>query len=77
MSDVDETLRLWGENIRRRREALKLSQDQLADLVGVRTPTVWRWEKGLMEPRREMKSKLAGVLRQDVLALFPLTRSVA
>jgi transcriptional regulator with XRE-family HTH domain len=74
---MDETLRLWGENIRRRREALKLSQDQLAEMVGVRGPTVWRWEKGQMEPRRHHKALLAGALRQDVLALFPLTRSVA
>ena len=75
--DVDETLRLWGANIRQRRKLLGLTQYQLAEAMGVRQPTVFRWEKGQMEPRRHHKAKLARVLGLDVQLLFPITRSAA
>jgi transcriptional regulator with XRE-family HTH domain len=69
---MDETLVTWGENIRARREELGINQYQLAELLGVRQPTVWRWEKGQMEPRRRHKSRLAEVLEAEVRVLFPL-----
>ncbi len=79
MHGMDETLRQWGENIRLRREALQLNQKQLA---GQFTPplaqsTVARWEKGLMEPRRDHKRRLAEILSTDVRMLFPMHRGVA
>lgn len=51
----------------RRRTALNLSRSELADLVGVSTPTVWRWEEGKFKP-----SGLA--LRQLELTLRRLER---
>ena len=37
---------MTGQELRRRREALGLSQAQLAALVGVHANTVARWERG-------------------------------
>lgn len=76
---MDETLRQWGENIRLRREALGLSQRELAQKF---TPplsqsTITRWEYGAMEPRRDHKRRLAEVLSTDVRMLFPMNRGVA
>ena len=40
-----------GNRIRERREAMKLSQKQLAKNLGVNHSTVSTWEKGIAEPR--------------------------
>ncbi len=74
---MDETLRLWGSNIRRFRQAHGLTQNDLADEVGVSQATVARWEDGRFEPSRSRKVILAEVLKVDVAVLFPLTRSAA
>lgn len=74
---MDETLRLWGDNIKLHRTTLSMTQADLAEAIGVRQPTVFRWEKGQMEPRRDHKRKLAEVLHTDVRILFPMTRNVA
>jgi DNA-binding transcriptional regulator YiaG len=37
--------------VRKLREALKLTQQQLADLIGAQRHTVARWETGVNEPR--------------------------
>lgn len=68
----DPLLSLWGENIANQRKALHLSREQLAELVGVRRPTVSRWEAGLIEPTRDRKNKIAEVLHADVRVMFPL-----
>lgn len=39
-----------GERIRARRESLTIQQVDLADRIGVRPPTMWRYEKGDMLP---------------------------
>jgi transcriptional regulator with XRE-family HTH domain len=72
---MDETLRLWGENIKLHREVHGLTQYELADLIGVAQPTVWRWERGQMEPRRGHKAQLASALHTDVRLLFPMLRA--
>lgn len=37
---------LPGDIIRRKREALGMTREQLAELVGVEARTLWRWERG-------------------------------
>lgn len=74
---MDELARLYGENIERGRKLLGLTQDQLADLIGVTQPSVAKWERGDNVPRDHHKVKLATVLRQEVRQLFPLTGAVA
>ena len=39
-----------GENIKRAREKAGIGQRKLAELLGVKTHTVWRWEKGERNP---------------------------
>jgi DNA-binding XRE family transcriptional regulator len=63
----------WGNAIATRRKAFRMSQYDLAIAVGVRQPTVFRWEKGLMEPKWEHKQKLAAVLRDDVRVMFAMS----
>lgn len=84
---VDETLRLWGENIKTVREGLTpeltvrrsksdpcLTQEQLGQLLDppVDQSTVARWEAGRHEPRRHYKRQLAHILHTDVRFLFPM-----
>lgn len=88
---MDETLRLWGENIRLRRLLLNsageprtsdeapMTQEELGALLTppVTQATVARWERGLMEPRRHYKAQLAHRLLTDARVLFPMTSGVA
>lgn len=39
-----------GEIIREKRKALSLTQEQLADCLGVSAPAVHKWEKGITYP---------------------------
>lgn len=71
---MEELHRIWGKNIERQRLALKLSQTQLAELVGVRQQTVSSWEAGENAPRDLHKIKLAEVLHRDVSEIFPIMR---
>lgn len=43
-----------GEELRRRREALQLSQPKLAEALGVHPNTIWRWEHSGV-PVRQMR----------------------
>lgn len=52
--DERERRRQIGIRIARLREALQLSQQELADSVGVARPTVANWETGRKEPRGEV-----------------------
>ncbi len=40
-----------------RRESLGLSQQVVADRLGVRAPTVCRWEKGVIKPGDDMQRR--------------------
>jgi hypothetical protein len=81
-------LRQWGRNIQRERAGRqpdgeprvsgaddRMSRSDLARLLDppVDYSTVYRWEKGLMEPRRTQKVQLARILDIDERDLFPLS----
>ena len=51
-----------GENIKQRREELKLSQEYLAEQIGVSRQAVSKWEKGQSEPTAGNLVQLAQVL---------------
>ena len=67
----------WGNNVELGRNALQLTQVQLADLCGVTQQTISGIERGEQTPRDGLKLRLAEVLHQETHVLFPLTRSVA
>lgn len=66
----DPQLARWGNNIGTFREALGISQQELADRLDVSHVTVWRWENGKAEPRRHHKTALARELATTEQVLF-------
>lgn len=48
-----------GENIRKRREELKLSQEDVAERLGVSRQAVSKWEKGQSKPTANNLIQLA------------------
>jgi transcriptional regulator with XRE-family HTH domain len=68
-----ERLIQWGRNIRSgRRLAGFETQLAFAEALGVTQGTVARWEAGQLAPSDTHKEKIAGLLHQEVRALFPL-----
>lgn len=59
-----------GEIVRERRKALSLTQEQLADCLGVSAPAVHKWEKGTTYPDITTLPALARVLRTDLNTLL-------
>lgn len=57
--EMDE---LSGQDLKDTRLALGLSQDVLADMLGVRQPTIHRWERGERAVPRGVRSELAGII---------------
>ena len=61
-----------GETVRLRREQLRMGQEQLAAVLGVRQQTVSRWENGLAVPRPSRVLELARVLELEPSLLHRL-----
>ena len=57
--------------VRQYREALYLTQDELAAMIGVSGDTIGHIERGDNEPRVKTKRKLAEALKVPVSELFP------
>lgn len=58
-----------GKHIADLRRAAELSQDQLADLIGVERRTVQRWENAVTDPRYADLLLIAHALRVHVTDL--------
>jgi len=59
-----------GKRIKAARQALGLSQSDLAGMTDVSQPTVANWEKGSHAPRHAALSKIAGALESTPAALL-------
>jgi len=59
-----------GREIKRRREKLRLTQDDIAAKIGVRLPTIGRLEIGNRRPSLPMLEKLAKVFKCNVSDLI-------
>lgn len=59
-----------GEIILEKRKTLSLTQEQLADYLGVSAPAVHKWEKGTTYPDITTLPALARVLRTDLNTLL-------
>lgn len=55
-----------GERIRKARRAAGLTQDELAERVGVRAGTILRWENGHQEPRGRRLQAIADATGKSV-----------
>lgn len=58
-----------GDNIKQRRKALKISQDELADAIGANRVTISRYETGNYLPSVPALEKLAVALRTTTAQL--------
>ncbi len=65
-----------NETIRERRKALDMTQEQLADCLGVTAPAVHKWEKGTSLPDTALLPALARLLRVDLNTLFSFEREL-
>jgi transcriptional regulator with XRE-family HTH domain len=52
-----------------RKEVLRLSQAQLAEVAGVSQATVSRWERGQWEPNRDELARIWSWARENDVAL--------
>ena len=60
----------FAENLRNFRTAKKLTQGQIAKLLGVDQRTVSAWEKGICEPSFAILSKLCEIFEEDFNGLL-------
>ena len=59
-----------NEIIREKRKALSLTQEQIAEYLGVSTPAVNKWEKGSTYPDITLLPALARLLKTDLNTLM-------
>lgn len=69
---MQEIYRVWGRNLREQRQVRQLTQQDLADVIGVRQSAVSRWERGRAGPSDYHKIKIAKALHVPPRVLFPL-----
>lgn len=68
--DIDPTARRWGKRIEERRRLLDLTQQELADLLGVRQGTISKWERGERRPSHHYIPLIAKTLGTSPEILF-------
>jgi len=68
---VTELLKKVGEKLRERREALGLTLSDVETLTGIRTTTLFRYEKGQSDPRLSSLYKLSQLYNCSLLDLLP------
>ena len=59
-----------NEIIREKRKALSLTQEQIADFLGVSTPAVRKWEKGRNMPDISLLVKIAEFFDVSILEII-------
>lgn len=59
-----------NEIIRKRRKEMELTQEQVANYLGVTTPAVNKWERGNTYPDIMLLPALARLLKVDLNTLF-------
>jgi DNA-binding transcriptional regulator YiaG len=53
-----------GKELKKKREALKLTQTELANILGVKMNTVYRWESGILTVPKSIALALETVERK-------------
>jgi len=56
-----------GETIKNRRKVLKITQPHLSELAGVSTNTLYKIERGLVNPGLKVIEKIADVLGMELI----------
>ncbi|MBP3470080.1 MAG: helix-turn-helix transcriptional regulator [Lachnospiraceae bacterium] len=63
--------------IQEKRKGLGLTQEQVADYLGVSTPAVSKWEKGITSPDIGLLPSLARLLKIDMNMLFSFNEDIS
>lgn len=58
------------KNIHSLRDAANLTQEQLAEVLGVDRTTITKWESGKAKPRYDMLPKIAAALKCSIADFF-------
>lgn len=69
----------FGPNLRKARKAVKLTQQDVADQLGVKKSTICGWERGHRTPRKGQLIRLATLYRvsaDDLLDLPPIPENI-
>lgn len=61
-----------GEELRRKRKALGLNQQAVAERVGVNQSTIAKWENGVLVPHRTHVGEIARFLEKDPSEIFEM-----
>lgn len=62
--------KIFGKNIQRKRKALNLTQERLAELLGIGQQSLSRIERGAISPKFDRLSTFAHALHTSVSELF-------
>lgn len=54
-----------GSELKRKRESLELTQTELADILGVKMNTVYRWESGILSVPKSIELAMETVERNQ------------
>lgn len=54
---------MGGKELKQKRESLGLTQTELADILGVKMNTVYRWESGILAVPKSIELAMETVLR--------------
>lgn len=66
-----------GDKVKALREKAGLTQEELAERMGVQRNTVWRWENGRAGLRGENIQRMSSVLNVDASELMPLNSDIS
>ncbi len=53
-----------GKELKQKREKLEITQSELADILGVKTNTVYRWESGILSVPKSIELAMETVERK-------------
>ncbi len=70
MDDYSEGAATFGDRLALARESQNLTQDQLAERLGLRMQTIRNWESDRSEPRANKLQMLAGFLNVSMIWLL-------
>lgn len=71
---VAQESRVWGANVRNRRQLLGWSLKELAEKVGTTPQTLHKVEQGEIRSRDHLRLAIAIALMDDVSRLFPMPK---
>lgn len=75
--EEDRQVRIPAGSVRKHRQRLRLTQAELAALLGVTPHTVHRWEKGLANPREASREAFAALREAGVREVQAWLEAVA